>query len=664
MNISSEKSVVKTYNKFSKLPLGSITARGWLKEQLLRNKDGMGGHLDELEPEMIATPFINYTSFKRLPNETTDADPTFAAGWSGEISGTYWAGLTQMAFTLGDQELIDKVTTWVDGVLKHQEPDGYLGSYSPVTNRLADYNPWSANWCYRALLSFYEATGRKDVLNAVYRGLLWFCENWKDHKTDYAAGTIMESMIITYAYTGDQRLVSFCEDFFAWLEIHSPWQNKISQYLSDKFPFASMHAVAYGEAVKHPAVVYCATGEKRLLQASVNGMKKALRHIVQTTGGASSCNEYLSPKGAVNETEYCNFSTFNHSYSWLALTTGEAHWGDEMERCLFNGAEGARKKDERAIAYFTAPNQLRAARNSGMFTPLSDMTVYAPCYFVACCPTQSIRTIPEFIRSMGLIDDNKDLYLLCYGPAEVKAPKIDFTMDTLYPFRDTITLHVTRAENAVLNIRIPAWCKAASVTVNGKVTGLVNAENGYARIDSAIAAGDTIVIRFPMEITITKVDDSDSASKFPISIERGPLVYALPVPEKWTEYPGSPITPLPEGWSWYEAMPDLGSPEPENRYVAYNQAPWARAIDENLTPDQIRVIEHDTDGYVWENPPITLEVPLYHVNNAYVYHAPKTYEFWRSPLEIDGEPTMNTLVPHGCTNLRITYLPRAAKSLT
>jgi len=63
MNICPEKSVVKTYNKFSKLPLGSVTARGWLKEQLLRSKDGMGGFLDILEPEMIATPFHTYSAF-------------------------------------------------------------------------------------------------------------------------------------------------------------------------------------------------------------------------------------------------------------------------------------------------------------------------------------------------------------------------------------------------------------------------------------------------------------------------------------------------------------------------------------------------------------------------------------------------------------------------
>ncbi|MBE6883880.1 MAG: hypothetical protein E7487_04690 [Ruminococcaceae bacterium] len=661
MNICPEKSVVKTYNKFSKLPLGSVTARGWLKEQLLRSKDGMGGFLDILEPEMIATPFHTYSAFKELPNFAKDLDPTFAAGWSSEISGTYWTGLVQLAFTLNDQELIDKATTWIEGVLKHQEPDGYLGGYPAHTDRKADYNAWGSAWCYRAMLSYYEATGRQDVLDAVHRGLLWFCEDWKDHKTDYTGSIIIEPMVIVYAYTGDQRLVKFCEDWIEWLEGNSRWQNKVSQYLSDDLPYSSMHVVAYGEDVKHPAILYCANGDETLLKASVNGMDKALRRIVQTTGGASSCCEHLSPKGAINETEYCNFSTFNHSYSWYAIVTGEARWGDEMERCLFNGAEGARKKDERAIAYFTAPNQLLATRASTSFGSHASMSAYSPCYYIACCPAQSVRTVPEFIRSMGLIDDNKDLYLLCYGPADVKAPKIDFTMDTLYPFRDTITLNVTRAEDAVLNIRIPAWCKAASVTVNGKQVGLINAENGYARIDSAIAAGDTIVIRFPMEITITKVDDSDSASKFPLSIERGPLVYAIPVPEKWTAYEGEPITPMPEDWCWYEVRPDTSDFDHSDFYKSFNEASWSKAIDENITPDKIRVTEHDIDGYVWENPPITLEVPLYHARNAYIYNATRIFESWENPLKTEGEAAMSTLVPHGCTNLRITYLPRAVK---
>ena len=35
------------------LPLGAINAEGWLLEQLLRMKEGMTGHLDELYPKVM-----------------------------------------------------------------------------------------------------------------------------------------------------------------------------------------------------------------------------------------------------------------------------------------------------------------------------------------------------------------------------------------------------------------------------------------------------------------------------------------------------------------------------------------------------------------------------------------------------------------------------------
>ena len=44
---------MKNYSKWKSLPLGSIKAEGWLREQLERNRDGMGGHLGDLEPQMV-----------------------------------------------------------------------------------------------------------------------------------------------------------------------------------------------------------------------------------------------------------------------------------------------------------------------------------------------------------------------------------------------------------------------------------------------------------------------------------------------------------------------------------------------------------------------------------------------------------------------------------
>ena len=75
---------MKNYSKWKSLPLGSIKAEGWLREQLERNRDGMGGHLGDLEPQMVWDP---YTTKK-----TDDKWGLVKTGWGAEISGNYWFG--------------------------------------------------------------------------------------------------------------------------------------------------------------------------------------------------------------------------------------------------------------------------------------------------------------------------------------------------------------------------------------------------------------------------------------------------------------------------------------------------------------------------------------------------------------------------------------------
>ena len=38
---------------YAELPIGAIKAEGWLRDQLVRQKDGMTGHLDELYREVV-----------------------------------------------------------------------------------------------------------------------------------------------------------------------------------------------------------------------------------------------------------------------------------------------------------------------------------------------------------------------------------------------------------------------------------------------------------------------------------------------------------------------------------------------------------------------------------------------------------------------------------
>ena len=181
------------YGKLNRFPLGTIHAQGFLKEQLLRGKEGMAGHLYELEPGMIVDPYFNRTHIDAWFSEDQ-------LGWGAEIAGNYWSGYIQHAFTLNDSEMIDIATRWVNALLKRKRADGYLGVYDePGANIYEDYNAWGTMCVMRGLIAFYEATGREDVLKAVYDCMLWYTREWTgDHKTSYCGPDIIEHQSFQY----------------------------------------------------------------------------------------------------------------------------------------------------------------------------------------------------------------------------------------------------------------------------------------------------------------------------------------------------------------------------------------------------------------------------------------------------------------------------------
>ena len=651
MNI--EKGPVKTYNRLNKLPLGSITPEGWLREQMVRSAAGIGGNLDVMEPVGIGSPFINRSRDAGL-------ESYYQVGWSTEQSGTYWLGLVQLAFTLQDPVLIDKATKWVDAVLTNAYEDGYLGGYTPEDDRMEDYNPWGTNMGLRALLCFYEATGREDVLTAVHRCLLWFVDNWSDHHTEYAAINIADSMAVVYSYTGDNRLVDWVLQYFDWLEEHSGWPNRISDFLSDELPYNSMHLGALAEWCKNPALIYTANGDERFLRASVNTMKKTM-DIAQLTGIPSSNNEFISPVSAVHETEYCDYVAFANSFTWMTLITGESFYMDWVEKIVFNGAQAARKKDERGLAYLSAPNQIYATRYSSMFGS-PDRQVYASCYNVACCPCNSVRIMPEYVRGMAMTDSVGGLYLTAYGPARLRYKSLKLHMDTLYPFRDTVDIVVEQGEdNLPIYVRIPGWCKNPVISINGEEQ-TVSQTDGYVKITRMWHTGDKLTLKFPMQVNVIRVNDKDAAGKLPMAIEYGPLLFAYKIPEQWVVYEGNPMTKAPD-WPWYEAWPvypQVDKHAYDEGSSRYDRFTWNIAVDENLSPSDVKVELHELScAFPWENPPLNLQIPVYKAKYAYTIASCRTEEVYEAPVTVKGEAYQVNLEPYGCTALRISYFPRA-----
>lgn len=645
---------MKIYDKLSRYPLGDIHPLGFLKEQMLRGKEGMAGHLYELEPGMINDPYINKSFIKAW--EGGDQ-----SGWGAEISGNYWSGYIQFAFTLGDADMIKKATEWVDTMLKKQKDDGYLGTYYEEDARIyEDFNAWGTACMMRGLIAFYEVTGREDVLNALHRCLLWFCDKWSgDNKTTYAGAFIIEPSIAVYKLTGDERLLSFAEEYTQYLCDHDIFKTSYKAMLNEEFRYNSNHTAGLGSQIRLPALVYSVTGKEDYLRATERRIQQVLDHSTHITGGPVSISEFLGPVSATAESEYCNFAVFNSSYSYMSCITGNAKYGDLMERMFYNAAQGARKKDEKAIAYLSAPNQVYATDESS--NAMTNMQVYAPCYPIACCPVNSVVVVPEFIRGMLLHDKDDNVYVMVYGPCEIENDKVSLRIDTLYPFRDNVAVEIRRDGEYAINLRIPEWSKGYTVKVNRETVN-ANEKDNFAEIRRSWKAGDIIEIEFVAEVEVVKIDDSDAGKKYPIAIKRGALVYSFKPEEQWIPIAGSPMTPLPEGWTWYNVK---AVHEEADVYDAHErmglrkyQISWNIALDEDLKNTEISVEKVDCDGYAWENPPIKLHTHCYKAPYLFAPYPCKTieppqeYQFVTDKLELE-------LVPYGCTNIRITYFPKA-----
>ena len=646
---------MKTYQKLNRYPLGAIHAKGFLRDQMERGKDGISGHLYELEPGMIADPYINKTYVPAWG----DGDQS---GWGGEISGNYWTGYIQFAYTLNDPEMIAIATDWVDTMLKKQKPDGYLGTYYEEDAKIhEDYNGWGTACAMRGLIAFYEATGRRDVLDAVHRCMLWFCDNWDgDNKTCYGGPFLIEPMVFTYYHTGDDRLRAYAEDYLQFLCKHDIFKLSYKSMLTERFHYNSNHSAGLGTTVRLPALVYSVTGKEEYLQATARRIGQIYDKIVQITGSPACTAEYASPIGAIAETEYCSYAFYNAMYSYMSYISGESKYGDMMEQMFYNGAQGARKKDEKAIAYLSSPNQIYATEHSS-HSHNNDFQAYAPCYPVSCCPVNAVAVVPEFVRGMLLHDAEDNVYVMAYGPCTLHHGDTALTLDTLYPFRNSVSVRIDCEKQFAICLKIPAWCKGYSITVNGEAVDST-AKDGFATILRAWKSGDTVTITFQAEVETVVIRDDDNAGKHPIAIRYGALVFSYHIPEKWTPIKGSPMTPLPDGWSWYNVDPafeeaNVADPH-EQLGLRREQISWNVALDEHLTAKDFTVEELPPDGYVWENPPIRLHTHCYKAPYLCSPYPNKTYEPYEA-YQYVTERLPLTLEPYGCTNLRITYFPKA-----
>jgi rhamnogalacturonyl hydrolase YesR len=621
-------------NPYVQLPLGSIVPKGWLYQQLKLSADGMSGHLDEI---------------------WSDVGPD--NGWLGGKGdswerGPYWLdGLLPLAYILNDRTLKQKTQKWIEWSLEHQREDGYFG---PIVDTTRVFRPeervlaWQEKnkedwWPHMVMLKvmeqYYEATQDRRVLGFTTKyfkyQLKYLPSKPLDHWTHWAksrGGENLSSIYWLYNHTGDSFLLELGKIVFQQTENWTSLFEEGNPYF--------WHGVNTGMCVKQPAVYYQYAKEEKYLKA----VKKVIDDLMKYHGqveGTWSGDEMLHGTDPTQGTELCTVVEYMFSLETLIKITGDPEYAEKLERAAFNALPAQVKPDFTGRQYYQMPNQIVCDTNYQNFNTKHWGTIlFGLDNGYGCCTANYHQGWPKFAAHLWFATQDNGLGVLVYAPSEVTAKagngvEVKFSEETQYPFDGKIMFTFTSSKEVEFpfHLRIPAWCNSAVITINGKEHSTPKAGT-IAKIARTWKRNDKVEVFFPMEVRLSRWHEES------VGVERGPLVFALRIGEEWRKMKGE---------------------EPYATYAVYPKDPWnyGLAIQDFEKPGTsftVQQTEVAPQPWTIEKAPVRILAKARKIPEWQKYGGITGPIPW-SPIK-SKEPTEEvTLVPYGCTKLRISEFP-------
>jgi DUF1680 family protein len=156
-----------------------------------------------------------------------------------------------------------------------------------------------------------------------------------------------------------------------------------------------------------------------------------------------------------------------------------------------------------------------------------------PWFSCPCCPPNLARLLASLgshIYSQSETDAVVHFYVQSAGQFQIGGQPIALRQETRYPWDGAVALQVEleRPAQFGLRLRIPGWCPAPRVSVNGTPVDLAaNVEGGYLRIERTWQSGDQIALDLPMPVERLYAHPAVAADVGRVALRRGPLIYCL-----------------------------------------------------------------------------------------------------------------------------------------
>jgi hypothetical protein len=325
------------------------------------------------------------------------------------------------------------------------------------------------------------------------------------------------------------------------------------------------HVVNVAMGLKFPAVRYLHSGSERDRRAPEEGIRALMTYHGQVHGMFSG-DEWLAGTSPAQGVELCAVVEYMFTLEHLVRILGLGAYADTLEEVAFNALPATITPEWDGHQYDQQANQvLCTLARRGWTANGDDANLFGLEPNFGCCTANMHGGWPKLVSHlwMGTVDGG--LAAISYAPCrvttELAGRSVTLEVDTEYPFRERVALRL-RSDGPIafpLHLRVPGWCRSPQIRLNGEQRAVVPDAAGFVRLDRTWGDGDVIELKLPMPVDL--VPRGNGA----VGVRRGPLVYALPIEERWQRLRG--VEPFPDrevypesAWN-YGLIVNRGAPE-------------------------------------------------------------------------------------------------------
>ena len=657
-------------------PLGSVSPRGWLRREFAVQKNGLTGHIDGIWEDLGEN-----------------------SGWLGgtgenwERGPYYLDGLVPLAYALGDDALKEKTQPWIEWMLTSQREDGFFG---PVDN--LDW--WPRMVALKVLTQYAEATDDPRVIPFLDRYFRYQLREMPSRPLSmWAAARGQEQllpMLWLYRKIGEPYLLELADllrkQSYDWSSFftHFPYEKTTHAYLNRPlfmavkritliqdwaakrrkqervrqglpiYPpntqskkqiesgnaspflqaFHKTHAVNLAMALKMPALDVFFGGDADGSDAVQAGLD-AIDQFHGLANGLFSGDEHLNGRTPAVGAELCLAAELLFSLQTLLAATGDARYAERIEQIAYNAWPATFTPDMCAHQYVQQVNQVEVSRKKrGWYDAYSEANLFGLAPNFGCCAANMHQGWPKLLGALVMQHAGGitlPVYAPCTAAVDVNGTTVHLSEETDYPFDGEIHIKIDKIENEInsleftLRLRLPSWAETYSLSYNGEQV-VIAPENGYLLLKKVFSAGDRITLSLPLKLRLVP----EAAGG--VTVHYGALMLALPIAAEQRIVRGT-------------------MPFADREFLPREE--WRFAVAEESLA-QATIIRREPGELPFDdgNPPLTVHLPLvpapqWRMRQNSADNVPEPFAAGRQTQ------VMKTLIPYGCTQLRIAQFPIA-----